>query len=259
MIGLFDSGVGGLTVANAILKSLPGYDIVYFGDSARTPYGTKSRQTIQAYTRENICFLREKGVKIIVVACNTASSVLTPELIEEAKMPVFEVITPAAQVAAQVSRTRSIGIIGTSGTIKSGIYEKTLKEIAPDVRIYSEACPLLVSLVEEGWATKPETASIVKKYLLPLKSKQMDTLILGCTHYPVLKELIARKIGKKVTIVDSSEAVAASVSEYLKAHPEVDAQLSKTSQSRFYVSDITTQFEKVAQQILKRPIQLEQA
>jgi len=258
MIGLFDSGVGGLTVAKAIMKSLPTYDLVYFGDSARAPYGTKSQQTIQAYIRENIYFLREKGVKIIIVACNTASSALTEEILEAAQVPVFEVISPAAQAAAQISHSRSIGIIGTSGTVKSGVYEKTLKKIAPDARIYSKACPLLVSLVEEGWITKPETASIVKKYLLPLKSKQIDTLILGCTHYPVLKELIAQKIGKKVNIIDSSEAVATSVKEYLKTHPELDAQLAKTSQSWFYVSDITTQFKKIAQQILKIHVKLEQ-
>ena len=258
MIGIFDSGIGGLTVVKAIMESLPNYDLVYFGDTARTPYGTKSKKTVEGYTKENISFLKEKGVKMIVVACNTASSVLTPEIVKDAQVPVFEVITPAAKMASAKTKNNCVGIIGTRQTVNSGVYESTVREITPTTKVYSEPCPLLVSLVEEGWTTKPETASIVKKYILPLKAKKIDTLILGCTHYPVLKGLISQKMGKQVYIVDSSQAVAASVKEYLKTHPETDALLGKTGQYRFYVSDLTSQFEKVAKKILKIPLRLEQ-
>ena len=259
MIGIFDSGIGGLTVVKAIMEKLPAYGLVYFGDTARTPYGTKSKKTVEGYVRENISFLKEKGVKIIVVACNTASSVLTSEIVKDAYMPVFEVITPAARMASAITKNGRVGIIGTRGTVTSGVYERTVTALMPEAQVYSEPCPLLVSLVEEGWTAKPETTSIVKKYILPLKAKKIDTLILGCTHYPVLKNVISQKMGKNVRIVDSSQVVAASVKEYLETHPETDALLEKTGQYRFYVSDLTPQFEKVARTILKMTLRLEEA
>ena len=193
MIGIFDSGIGGLTVVRAIMDELPGYDLVYFGDTARTPYGTKSRQTVIDYSLQNTEFLIKQGAKMIVMACNTASSVATESLKKNFNLPIYEVITPAVRLALEKTQKSVIGVIGTRATINSGIYEKKIKKQNPNARVYSAACPLLVPLVEEGWLKKPETRMIVKKYLHPLKVRQIDTLILGCTHYPILKSIIQQK------------------------------------------------------------------
>ncbi|MCP4215293.1 MAG: glutamate racemase, partial [bacterium] len=208
MIGVFDSGIGGLTVVRALFEKLPGYDIVYFGDTARTPYGSKSPGTLVEYAIEDTRFLIEKGAKLIVMACNSASSVATEDVSKEFDVPIFEVVTPAAKLSVETTRAGSIGVIGTRATINSGIYEKKIRQIDPEIRIYPASCPLLVPLVEEGWLKRPETVMIVKKYLHPLKVRQIDTLILGCTHYPILKKIIQRKIGKKVSLIDSSEAIS---------------------------------------------------
>lgn len=257
MIGIFDSGIGGLTVVRSLMEQLPGYDIVYFGDTARTPYGTKSAETVISYSLENTDLLLKHGAKIIVIACNTASSVASYHVAETYDVPIFEVVTPAAEEAVKRSGKLTIGIIGTRATVKSGIYEKKIKAMKPSSRVYSVACPLLVPLVEEGWLKKPETTMIIKKYLHPLKVRQIDTLILGCTHYPLLKEKIQRKIGKKVTIIDSSIAVAEKVKYFLDTHPEIDHVLGKKGAFRLFVSDITDQFEKTAKDTLKRKVFLE--
>jgi len=257
MIGIFDSGVGGLTVVRSIMSYLPGYDITYFGDTARTPYGTKSADTVARYAIENIEFLISKGAKIIIVACNTASSIATEYVNGKYDVPIFEVITPAVEMATAVSKQSAIGIIGTRATIRSGIYKKKISGINPDAKVYSEPCPLLVPLVEEGWLKKPETAMIVKKYLHPLKTRQIDTLILGCTHYPMLKDVIQRKVGGRVNIIDSSLAVADKVKSFLEDKPEIDASLSKNGISRIFVSDVTDQFEQAARYILNRKVLLE--
>ena len=257
MIGIFDSGIGGLTVVKTLMEQLPDYDIIYFGDTARTPYGTKSPDTVIEYALENTDFLLSKGAKIIVIACNTASSVATEEVIKRFDVPVFEVITPATELSLQCSRKYRIGVIGTRATVKSGIYEKKIKEKHPAAKVYSVACPLLVPLVEEGWFKRPETAMIVKKYLHPLKIRQIDTLILGCTHYPLLKDKIHRKIGKRVNIIDSSIAVTGWVKDYLEKHAEVDNLLSKNGRFNLMVSDITEQFDKTAKATLKRNVHLE--
>ncbi len=257
MIGIFDSGIGGLTVVRSLMEELPGYDIVYFGDTARTPYGTKSAETVIGYSLENIDFLLKHGAKIIVMACNTASSVASHHVSETFDIPIFEVVTPATEDAVKRSRKLVVGIIGTRATVKSGIYEKKIKAMKPSARVYSVACPLLVPLVEEGWLKKPETTMIIKKYLHPLKVRQIDTLILGCTHYPLLKDKIQRKIGKKVTIIDSSIAVAEKVKNFLDTHPEIDHILGKKNAFRLFVSDITEQFEKTARTTLKRKVFLE--
>ncbi len=256
MIGIFDSGIGGLTTVRAILDSLPGYDITYFGDTARTPYGSKSHETVIRYAIENADFLLNKGAKVIIIACNTASSVATEVISEKFKVPVFEVITPAVEMAINTSRKSQIGIIGTRGTINSGIYEKKIKERLPDAKICSNPCPLLVPLVEEGWFQRPETKMIVKKYLAPLKTRQIDSLILGCTHYPLLKEIIQKKIGKNVKVIDSSIAVTSEVSTFFKAHPEIESQILKNNQLDIFVSDITEQFGKTAEMILKTKVDL---
>ena len=257
MIGIFDSGIGGLTVVKSMMEQLPGYNIVYFGDTARTPYGTKSAETVISYSVENIEFLLKHDAKIIVMACNTASSVASQRAAETFDIPIFEVVSPATEQAVSCSGNLGVGIIGTRATIRSGIYEKKIKAMKPAARVYSVACPLLVPLVEEGWLKRPETMMILKKYLHPLRVRQIDTLILGCTHYPLLKDKIQRKIGKKVTIIDSSVAVAQKVKSYLETHPEVDRLLEKKNEFRLFVSDITDQFEKTARFTLKRNVILE--
>jgi glutamate racemase len=252
MIGVFDSGIGGLTVARALMDELPEYDIVYFGDTARTPYGSKSPKTVVDYSLQNTEFLVKKGAKIIVMACNTASSVATESLLARYHLPIFEVITPAVELAAASLRKMNIGVIGTRATINSNIYEQKIKAIRPDANVYSVACPLLVPLVEEGWIKKPETRMIVKKYLHPLKVRQVAGLILGCTHYPILKSIISRKIGSRVAIIDSSVAVSLKVKQYLTSHPELDQILGKNGIFDLFVSDITAQFEKTAKAILRK-------
>ena len=257
MIGIFDSGIGGLTVVKSLMEKLPGYNMIYFGDTARTPYGSKSPETVVRYALENTDFLLIQGAKLIVMACNTASSVAADRVAENYDIPIFEVVTPATEQAVKISNTLTIGVIGTRATVKSGIYEHKIMALKPDAKVYSAACPLLVPLVEEGWMKKPETVMIIKKYLHPLKVRQIDTLILGCTHYPLLKDKIQRKIGKRVHIIDSSIAIAENVKFFLDTHPEVDKQLSKNNAFRLFVSDITEQFEKTARATLKRNVHLE--
>lgn len=257
MIGIFDSGVGGLTVARAIMKQIPEYDIAYFGDTAHTPYGTKSAETVIGYTINNIEFLLSRGAQLIVIACNTASSVLSAPVLKRFSIPIFEVITPAVEQAVRVSKNFRFGIIGTRATITSGIYEKKIIENQPRAKVYSIACPLLVPLVEEGWLDKTETSMIVKKYLKPLKTLQIDTLILGCTHYPLLKKVIQRKIGSRVRLIDSSVSVSSDVKYFLAANPEIDRRLGRNSRLTIFVSDVTDQFKRIAEMTLKKNIAFE--
>ncbi len=256
MIGVFDSGIGGLTVVRAVKRHLPDYDILYFGDTARTPYGTKSRETVIRYAIEDAELLLQKGAQMLVVACNTASSIATNTLKERFDVPILEVISPAVKMAVSDPKRRRVGVIGTRATVNSGVYEEKIKAVRPEMMVYGEPCPLLVPLVEEGWLKKGETRKIVKKYLHPLKSKQIDILILGCTHYPLLKEIIQAKIGKRVKVIDSSEVLSNSVTEFLRQHPDVDSRLKKSGTCQFYVSDVTDQFQKIAKSILKTVVTL---
>jgi glutamate racemase len=257
MIGVFDSGIGGLTVVRAFMECLPGYDVLYFGDTARTPYGSKSPSTVIKYAIENTEFLLSEGAQAVVLACNTASSVAPDTLRRHYDIPFFEVISPAAEMAVQSSRRGRIGIIGTRATVASGVYEAIIQKLRPEYRVFTSACPLLVPLVEEGWLKKPETAMIVKKYLRPLKAKQIDTLILGCTHYPLLADLIQAKIGRRVRVIDSSTGVADSMRNLIEQDADFQKRLKREGGYRFFVSDTTPQFENIARSILKRPIRLE--
>jgi glutamate racemase len=257
LIGVFDSGIGGLTVVKALKRHLPDYDIMYFGDTARTPYGTKSPETVIHYAIEDAEILLRRGAQMLVVACNTASSVATGALKERFDVPILEVISPAVKMAVSVPKRTRVGIIGTRATVNSGIYEDKIKAIRPEMKVYGQPCPLLVPLVEEGWLKKGETRKIVKKYLHPLKFKQIDILILGCTHYPLLKEIIQAKIGKRVKVIDSSEALSDSVMDFLHHNPHVNSRLRKDGTCRFYVSDVTEQFQKIAKTILKTAVILE--
>jgi glutamate racemase len=263
MIGVFDSGIGGLTVVRAMMDLLPEYDITYLGDTARTPYGSKSAETIIKYSLNNTNFLLRRGAQLIVIACNTASSYAYEAVrarYAQKGLPVFEVIGPGAGLAVQRSRKMRIGVIGTSGTVGSGVYRKKIQAIRPEARVFMTPCPLLVPLVEEGWLTRPETAMIVRKYLRPLKNKQIDTLILGCTHYPVLSRVIQKKIGVRVALVDSAEAIALQVREYLDSEQgRVISRSGLTRNCRIFVTDTAEQFQRTARLIIKKPIDIEHA
>ncbi len=260
MIGIFDSGIGGMTVARAVEHILPTYPLLYFGDTARTPYGDKSPETIINYSLKNTEFLLEKGAKIIVIACNSASSVATQTLRKEFKVPIIEVISPAVKKAIAETTTGRIGIIGTRATIKSDIYNATITTLRPDLHVYSQPCPLLVPLVEEGWISKKETKMIIRRYLHSLKNHQIDTLILGCTHYPLLKNLIQPRIGKRVKIIDSSVEAAASLQDHLLADPKRGGSSDSTAaQHTYYVSDLTDTTTKIASKIFGRPMEILQS
>ncbi len=258
MIGIFDSGVGGMTVARAIETICPGYPLVYFGDIAHTPYGSKSIETITRYSRRNTDFLLEQGARVIVIACNSASSTASETLKSSYDVPVIDVITPATRKAAEVSQSKRIGVIGTRATINSNIYERRIKEIAPESEVYSKACPLLVPLVEEGWLSKRETKMILKKYLYPLRLKKIDTLVLGCTHYPLLTELIRTRIGQNVRLIDSSIETAVYLRNFLENSPETKNDIIENdSPSRYFVSDLTNPVQELATKIFCRNIHLE--
>lgn len=242
-IGVFDSGVGGLTVLKEIVARLPGEELIYLGDTARVPYGTKSPRTVLRYALESAAFLVQQQVKLLVVACNTASSVALPALEEQFKLPVVGVIEPGARKAVAVSRNRRIGVIGTEGTIKSGAYARAIRELDSDIEVFSVPCPLFVPLAEEGWADHPVAHQVAAEYLTPLLDRGIDTLVLGCTHYPLLKATLHRVLGPEVALVDSAEETALSVAKRLG---ERDLHRSiPPAEPRFFVTDVPTRFEKV--------------
>ena len=263
MIGVFDSGIGGLTVVRAMMDLLPEYDITYLGDTARTPYGSKSADTVIKYSLNNTNFLIRQGAQLIVIACNTASSFAYEAIRSQYQphhVPVFEVTGPGAELAVERSKKMRIGVIGTSGTISSGVYQKKIQSYQSNAQVFMAACPLLVPLVEEGRLNRPETAMIVRKYLRPLKDKQIDTLILGCTHYPVLQQVIQKKIGNRVALVDSAEAIAMQVRAYLDADNDRTITRSRTrGNCRIFVTDTAEQFQKTARLIIKTPVHIRHA
>jgi glutamate racemase len=214
-IGVFDSGIGGLTVLKALADALPAEDFIYLGDTARLPYGTKSNEVIVRYSRENTEFLLAKGIKLLVVACNTSSAVALAEISRDTMVPVIGVIEPGARAAVKASRSGRIGVIGTEATIASGAYTRAIQTLRPRAEIYTRACPLLVPLVEEGWTDNDIAERTVAYYLESLKASGIDTLLLGCTHYPLLRGLFERVLGAGVRIIDSATATAACVRERL--------------------------------------------
>ncbi len=259
MIGIFDSGVGGMTVARAIEQFCPGFPLVYLGDLARTPYGSKSPAMITDYSHRNTDFLLRQGAKIIVIACNSAASAASISLSRQYSQLIIDVIFPAVKKAAAVTGNNRIGVIGTRATINSGLYEQRLQALRTACKVYSQACPLLVPLVEEGWLDRRETKMIVKKYLHPLRDKQIDTLILGCTHYPLLKKTIAPRIGRRVHIIDSSVEVALHLKEILDQDITLhNALYAPEIPSRFFVSDTPAPVNALAGKIFGRPVRLEQ-
>ena len=250
-IGVFDSGIGGLTVVKALIEDLPGESIVYFGDTARVPYGTKSKSTIVRFSLENVEFLLRYGVKCIVIACNTSSSWALPTLRKYFKVPIVGVIRPGAVAAVRATRTKRVGVIGTSATINSGAYEAAIKRIDPDITVVSASCPLFVPLVEEGWLDGAICRAIVEQYLAPLKQQGIDTLILGCTHYPLLAATIQEVLGDEVTLVDSARQTAIEVRGLLTGTDAL-VQRNGLPRYRFFVTDEPTHFNRVGHRFLSQ-------
>lgn len=250
-IGVFDSGVGGLTVAREIMRNLPFERIVYFGDTARVPYGNKSRESIIRFSRQIIHFLQEEHVKAIVVACNTASAYALDEVQKDLDIPIIGVVKPGAKVAAQATRNKRIGVIGTKGTIGSNIYADYIHEIDPEITVVGKACPLFVPLVEEGWLKDPVTVEVAQRYLQELQEQDVDTLVMGCTHYPLLRSVLRELLGEKVTLVNPAYETAQSLKQLLK-EMNLDNPGIKEEEFpyRFYVSDLADQFTAFANSIL---------
>jgi len=250
-IGIFDSGVGGLTVFSEVEKVLPKEKIVYFGDTARVPYGTKSKKTITRFSVENVEFLMKHNVKLVLVACNTASSLSLDFLKRCFKVPVIGVIAPGARSAVASTRNNRIGVVGTNATIASGAYEKAVKRINSGISVYSQSCPLFVPLVEEGWTDESITHEVASIYLKKFKNKGVDTLILGCTHYPLLKNVISSVLGSKVSLVDSAREVAKEAGRILTANGLLN-ESSANPGHKIFVSDEPEHFIRSAESFLRR-------
>ena len=248
-LGVFDSGIGGLTVARALFERLPHEAVLYFGDTARVPYGPKSPETVRRYSAEILAYLLERGVKAVVVACNTSTAHALDHLRARAPVPVVGVIEPGARAAAAATRLGAIGVIGTAGTVASGAYERAIKAVRPDATVVSQACPLFVPLVEEGWFDHPAAELIAREYLQPLSRAAIDVLVLGCTHYPLLKPLLQRVLGPGVRLIDSAEATAAAVERELTARG-LAAPAEKRPEHAFVVSDDEPRFRRVGERFL---------
>lgn len=251
-IGVFDSGVGGLTVVREIMRQIPQERIIYFGDTARVPYGSKSQNTIIRYSRQIIRFLQTQQVKAIVVACNTASALALPEIKKELDIPIIGVIKPGAKVAAETTKNNKVGIIGTEATVGSAIYTDTIAAMNKDITVIGKACPLFCPLVEEGWTKDPITEQVASRYLATFKDSGIDTLILGCTHYPLLRSLIGSIMGPDVQLVnpayETARALKALLEEKHLCNP-VPPQL-QNDMYQFYVSDAANKFMSFANSIL---------
>ncbi|MEG1290842.1 MAG: glutamate racemase [Lachnospiraceae bacterium] len=275
-IGVFDSGVGGLTVAREIMRQLPMESMIYFGDTARVPYGNKSKETIVRYSRQIMHFLESKGVKAIVVACNTASAFALEELQPELEIPMIGVVKSGAKVAAQTTKIGKIGVIGTEGTIGSQIYTKMIRETNPQAEVLGKACPLFVPLVEEGWLKDSITMEVAKRYLTSFRESNIDTLILGCTHYPLLRAIIGEVMGQQVTLVNPAYETAHGLKQLLEQYElqndgmegkgkypsdsfeDIESyEMQEQGRYQFYVSDAAEKFKDFANSIL--PCEIEEA
>ena len=251
-IGIFDSGFGGLTVMSAISKLMPKENLVYFGDTAHVPYGSKSKKIVTEFATKISKFLVKNDVKMIVIACNTASAFSLDTLKKVIKVPIIGVIKAGSIMAAQNTKNKKIGVIGTEGTIKSSAYEKEIKKYNNKINCFSQACPLFVPLVEEGWNNGKITEDIIKVYLSDLVNKKIDTIILGCTHYPLLKQTIKKVIGNKISIIDSANAVALAVKNLLTEKGLL--KVNGKSTYKFYVSDGPEKFKNIGSKFLGKKI-----
>jgi glutamate racemase len=253
MLGIFDSGIGGLTVVKELLRRVPDASFLYLGDTARTPYGTKGEETIIRYGLEDAKFLIDRGATALIVACNTVSAYAISALkAAYPTIPVFDVLSPAISATTQCAKTH-VGVIGTSATIRSGAYERALTLVRPDLEVTSIACPLFVPLVEEGWMDDDVTRAVVKRYLTHLKEAHIDTMILGCTHYPLLQPLIAEEMGPEVTIVDSPGAI---MDQVMNQHPDL---LSKEADQQFWFTDLQPTTASIAGRWLEREVEPQRA
>ena len=258
-VGVFDSGVGGLTVAREIMRQLPNENLVYFGDTARVPYGSKSRDNIIRYSRQIIHFLKTKGVKAIVIACNTASALALDVVREESDIPIIGVVEPGARAALQITQTKKIGVIGTEATVQSAMYGKIIKGLDPTVSVIGKACPLFVPLVEEGFAKHKVTEEIIDYYLASMKESDIDSLILGCTHYPLLRSRIRAYLGDKIQLVNPAYETAMDLKYILKESGMENAgNEGEHATYSFYVSDAADKFKQFANSILPYDIETTQ-
>ena len=252
-IGVFDSGVGGLTVVRALMERLPFENLIYFGDTARVPYGVKSVETITRYASEITDFLLRQPVKLLIIACNTIASVAYDAVAGRSSVPVLEVIDAGARRAVSMTRNKRVGVIGTPTTINSNAYARTIFRHDPSIRVYSQACALFVPLVEEGWLDHPVTRMTAQEYLKPVLAEQVDTLVLGCTHYPLLKALLQEVAGPDISLVDSAEAMAGLTGELL-TEMHLDNPLRTPPDYRFCVSDVPNRFQTIAERFLGRSL-----
>ncbi|MBI5629648.1 MAG: glutamate racemase [Elusimicrobia bacterium] len=247
-IGIFDSGLGGLTVFQALSRRMPHENLVYFGDTARVPYGSKSREAVTRYSLQVAEFLAGRGIKVLVVACNTSSALALEAIKRRLSIPVLGVIEPGARAAARATRRGTVGIIGTEATIASGAYERALKARSPRVKAVSRACPLFVPLVEEGWWAHPVAEAVAREYLGSLKRARVDSVILGCTHYPLLKNILGQVLGPRVNLIDSAEQTALET-ENLLENLNLRKKTGKAARA-FYVSDSPERFLKLSRRLL---------
>ncbi|MCM1135584.1 MAG: glutamate racemase [Clostridium sp.] len=252
-VGVFDSGIGGLTVVREIMRQTPNEKIVYFGDTARVPYGSKSKETVTRYSRQIVRFLQAQEVKVIVVACNTASAYVLDEIEKEVDIPMLGVVKPGAKAAAAATRNGKVGVIGTEGTIGSSIYSRYIEKINSEIKVTGKACPLFVPLVEEGLWKDPVTEEIAKRYLGELSDIGIDTLILGCTHYPLIRATVGQIMGEGVTLVNPAYETARELKELLEEENMLNDEKAKLGDDRyrFYVSDAADKFKQFANSIIK--------
>ena len=250
-VGVFDSGVGGLTVAREISRQLPNENIVYFGDTARVPYGSKSQNTIIRFSEQIIRFLKTKDVKAIVIACNTASALALDAVRDEFDLPIMGVVIPGARAAVEATKNRKVGVVGTDATVQSGMYTKVIHGMAPDITVIEKACPLFVPLVEEGYKEHPVTGEIIEYYLESMRSTDIDAMILGCTHYPLLRSRIREYMGDKIQIVNPAYETAMDLKRLLKEQGMAnDGATPQHSRYSFYVSDAAEKFRRFANTVM---------
>jgi len=252
-IGIFDSGIGGLTVVKSVDISLENENIIYFGDTARVPYGSKSNSTVIEYAKQDAKFLLSKNVKLVVVACNTASSVALEDLRNEFAIPVIGMIEPGAKAAIKVTKNKKIGVIGTDATISNKAYSSELLKKDNSLKVFEKACPLFVPLAEEGWTNHEATKLIAEDYLYDLKQKEIDTLILGCTHYPILRDIIQEVVGENVKLIDSGSAACVEVESYLTGRG-IKNTSNTLGTHEYFVSDVPKKFKQMAERFLGREV-----
>ena len=253
-LGVFDSGIGGLTVVSQIMKALPNENIVYFGDTARVPYGAKSEQVIIDYSLQIANFLMSKDIKMLIVACNTATSVAIDVLTAKFDIPVIGVIKPGAKAAAETTKIKKIGVIGTYATVRSDVYSKEIKKIDPNISVISKPCPLFVPLVEEGWIDHQVTKMVAKEYLMPLVDSGVDSIVLGCTHYPIIRKVIQDIVGSKIKLVDSAESTALEIANTLK-EKKILNNVNQNPNYQFFVSDFPHKFDEIGTRCLGRKLE----